>query len=117
MTTTITITIILLAFLLGVTTITAIRRYYLVNKLRGQNDSLRASINRHIAAANDSAARYTIRNRISFADDAVNSEWLVCRTSTQDGHSISSCIKTFSDPDPEFNRRQAEELVDHLNEK
>ena len=113
---TTTLTIILLAFLLGVTTITAIRRYYLVNELRGKIESLRASINRHVAATNDIAARYTIRHRISFADDAVNSEWLVCRTSIQDGHTISTCIKTFRDPDPEFNRRQAEELADHLNE-
>ena len=34
-----------------------------------------------------------------------------------DGYEHTTIIKVFSDDDPDFNRREAEELVDKLNEK
>lgn len=32
-------------------------------------------------------------------------------------YALRSCVKVFTDPDQEFNRREAEELIEKLNEK
>lgn len=41
----------------------------------------------------------------------------VIREATIDGHNFTTLIKVFTDEDPDFNLREAEDLAKHLNEK
>lgn len=114
MTTVTTISIILtavLAFLLG-------RSMYISSRRATLISNQKAKINRYRLAADDLHPLYTVR-RIDADDSAheYNGVWAVCRTSCQDGYIHNSCIKIFTDEDDEFNKNEAVELCDKLNEK
>lgn len=72
---------------------------------------LNADINRHFAATLHPRATYmaTTNETCGFA--------YVTREVTIDGHNFTTLIKVFTDEDPDFNRREAEDLAKHLNEK
>lgn len=72
---------------------------------------LNADINRHFATTLHPRATYmaTTNETCGFA--------YVIREATIDGHNFTTLIKVFTDEDPDFNRREAEDLAKHLNEK
>lgn len=72
---------------------------------------LNADINRHFAATLHPWATYmvTTNETCGFA--------YVIREATIDGHNFTTLIKVFTDEDPDFNLREAEDLAKHLNEK
>lgn len=114
MTTVTTISIILtavLAFLFG-------RCMYISSRRATRISNQKAEINRYRLAADDLHPLYTVR-RIDADDSAheYNGVWAVCRTSWQDGYIHNSCIKIFTDEDDEFNKNEAVELCEKLNEK
>lgn len=81
-------------------------------------NNLKAKVKRYRMAADDLRPIYTVR-RIDAEDNAheYNGVWAVCRTSCQDGFLHNCCIKIFTDEDDEFNKNEADELCDKLNEK
>ena len=72
---------------------------------------LNADINRHLAATLHPRATYiaTTNETCGFA--------YVTREVTIDGHNFTTLIKVFTDEDPNYNLREAEDLAKHLNEK
>lgn len=78
-------------------------------RLVKQNEWQLASLKRYVKAAHSTKAEYSIN------------EWSaplsVIRTITEDGYIHQTVIKCFTDPDEDFNRLCAEELVEKLNEK
>lgn len=68
------------------------------------------TIDRYIRADNDTAPMYTVE---TVTDGRI---W-VCRNSMVDNHLHKTGIKLFTDPDEDFNRREAAELMEKLNEK
>lgn len=116
--TTTTITFIALSALLLVTAFSLGRTAYISRRRFKQNRQLRAKINRYRMAANDLRPLYTVR-RIDAADPEheYNGVWAVCRNSWPEGHIHNSCIKIFTDEDDEFNKSEAEELCEKLNER
>lgn len=78
-------------------------------RLVRQNKELLASLKRYVEADHSLKAKYIIN------------EWStplsVIRTITVDGYIHQTVIKCFTDPDQDYNRLCAEELVEKLNEK
>lgn len=97
------LTISLIAFAL-ILAVVVNRRH--LKKIKAQDEK----ICRYIKAFNDTNATYTVATTI---DGRVG----VCRNSVINGYWHRTVIKLFADPDQDFNRREAEELVEHLNEK
>lgn len=115
---TTTITIIVLSALLLVAAFFLGRVAYISGHRATTICNLNSKIKRYRMAADDLQPIYTVR-RIDAEDEAheYNGVWAVCRTSCQDGFLHNSCIKIFTDEDDEFNKNEAEELCDKLNEK
>ena len=67
-------------------------------------------IGRYVRADNDTAPTYMV---VATKDGHIG----VCRNSTIDGFLHRTVIKIFTDPDQEFNQREAEELVEKLQEE
>lgn len=78
----------------------------LVAKIKEQ----KKMIDRYVKADNDISPTYFVATT---KDEHIG----VCRYSTVDGYIHKTCIKLFTDPDQDFNCRQAEELVEKLREK
>lgn len=78
-------------------------------RLVKQNKESLASLKRYVEADHSTKAEYSIN------------EWSkplsVIRTITVDGYIHQTVIKCFADPDQDYNRLCAEELVEILNEK
>ena len=115
---TTTITIIVLSALLLVAVFFLGRVAYISGRRATTICNLKSKIKRYRMAADDLQPIYTVR-RIDAEDKAheYNGVWAVCRTSCQDGFIHNSCIKIFTDEDDEFNKNEADELCDKLNEK
>lgn len=113
-----TITIIVLSALLLVAVFFLGRVAYISERRYATISNLKSKINRYRMAADDLRPTYSVR-RIEAEDDAheYNGVWAVCRTSCQNGFIHNSCIKIFTDEDDEFNKNEAAELCDKLNEK
>ena len=107
----ITLSALLLAscFLLGRVGMLSDSRY---NKIR----SLNAKIDRYRQADIDVSPLYAVSRMITDNPD-YNNRWAVCRLSMQNGHIHHTLIKAFTDEDEDFNKREADELCDKLNEK
>lgn len=116
--TTTTITIIVLSSLLLVAVFFLGRVGYISERRAEYISRLKAKVNRYRIAADDVHPIYTVR-RIDAEDSAheYNGVWAVCRTSWQDGYYHSLCVKIFTDEDDEFNKNEAEELCEKLNER
>lgn len=113
------ITSIVLAFALGVAAMVAALHYHKAKSLRADNRSLRAKVDRYRAADRDHKGAYDIV-RVDPSEDVAPEiwcEWAVVRRTIIGGYMHSAIIKAFTDEDDDFNRRQAEELVEKLNEK
>ena len=67
-------------------------------------------IGRYVRADNDTAPTY-------MAVDTKDGHIGVCRYSMVDGFLHRTAIKIFADPDQEFNQREAEELLEKLQEE
>ena len=113
-----TITIIVLSALLLVATFVLGRVAYISGRRSATIGNLKSKIKRYRMAADDVHPIYSVR-RIDAIDEAheYNGTWAVCRTSCQEGFLHNSCIKIFTDEDDEFNKNEAEELCEKLNEK
>lgn len=113
-----TTTIIILSAVLLVSVFFLGRVAYISERRMNTIANLKAKINRYRMAADDLHPLYTVR-RIDANDPAheYNNVWAVCRTSWQDGYIHNACIKIFTDEDDEFNKNEAEELCEKLNEK
>lgn len=78
-------------------------------RLARQNKELLASLKRYVEADHSLKAKYIIN------------DWSrplsVIRMITVDGYIHQTVIKCFNDPDQDYNRLCAEELVEKLNEK
>lgn len=79
-------------------------------RLVKQNKELLKKVERYIEAGNDTNATYTVSTTV---DGRIG----VCRNSIVGGYWHRTVIKLFSDPDQDYNRLCAEELVEKLNEK
>lgn len=115
---TTTITIIVLSALLLVAVFFLGRVAYISGRRYATICNLKSKIKRYRMAADDIRPFYTVR-RIDAEDKEheYNGVWAVCRTSCQDGFLHNSCIKVFTDEDDDFNKNEAEELCEKLNEK
>lgn len=76
------------------------------NTIRFQQET----IDRYVEADKTDCATYKV---MTTTDGVVG----VCRYCWIGGYIHMTCIKLFKDPDEEFNQREAEELVEKLNEK
>lgn len=109
----ITLSVLLLAsvFLLGRVGMLSSSRY---NKIRALN----AKLQRYHDADIDASAIYAVRKMITDNPDShYNNRWAVCRVSIQDGYIHHTLIKAFTDEDEDFNKLEADELCEKLNEK
>lgn len=79
-------------------------------RLVKQNKELKEKIDRYIKADNCTTPSY-------FVNKTTDGRIGVERSCLIDGYIHSTVIKLFTDPDQDFNRREAEELVEKLNEK
>lgn len=115
---TTTITIIVLSALLLIAAFLLGRVAYISDHRSAIIGNLKSKIKRYRMAADDIHPVYSVR-RIDALDEAheYNGAWAVCRTSYQGGDIHQSCIKIFTDEDDEFNKNEADELCDKLNEK
>lgn len=115
---TTTITIIALSAILLVSVFFLGRVAYISGRRLNTIANLKAKINRYRLASDDVHPLYTVR-RIDANDPAheYNGVWAVCRTSLQNGYIHNTCIKIFTDEDDEFNKNEAEELCEKLNER
>lgn len=83
------------------------------------HDSLIKDIDEYVDAQNDCEPEYYI-SRISCNwddDHPYQGRLAIRRTSIQNGKLYSTCVKVFTDDDEDYNRRQAEELLEKLREK
>lgn len=86
----------------------------LTNRLR----VLEANQQEAQAAAHSSRATYkTLFHVQDSGGYEISSEWLVVREVCLYGRTYNTLIKAFTDEDDDFNRREAEELAEKLNEK
>lgn len=113
-----TITIIALSVLLLVAVFLLGRTAYISGRRLTTIHNLKSKVRRYRMAADDVHPIYSVC-RINAEDDAheYNGTWAVCRTSYVDGVMHHSCVKIFTDEDDEFNKNEADELCDKLNEK
>lgn len=82
------------------------RNRKLARKIKKQEEI----IERYIKADDDTEPTYVVAT-------TMDGRFGVCRNSTIDGFLHITVIKIFTDPDQDFNRREAEELVEILNSK
>ena len=115
-----TITAIVLAFFLGFAVMVALRHACIAGKLRTKNTNLRNALGRYKEADCDEKATYTVK-RIDTLNENINpeiwGEWAVVRVTIVNGYIHHTLIKVFTDEDDEFNKNEADELCDKLNEK
>lgn len=111
-------TLAILAFCLGavVIVVAMIRHYYDAWHIQKKYNAVCAKLKRYKAANRDCNADYSVRRIECLEGHEHNERWAVCRTSIQDGYMYHTCIKVFTDEDDEFNHREAQELVDKINE-
>lgn len=82
------------------------RNRELVAEIKEQKEKIAA----YQASAKDTKADY-------FVGLIDNKDICVYRHTINGRYAFRQCIKVFTDPDQDFNRREAEELVEKLNEK
>lgn len=113
-----TVIIIILSAILLVAVFFLGRVAYISERRSTTIRNLKEKIKRYRMAADDLQPTYIVR-RIDAEDNAheFNGVWAVCRISCQNGFIHNSCIKIFTDEDDEFNKNEADELCDKLNEK
>lgn len=80
-------------------------------RLKKQLREIEEELDRRITAKFSSKAKYNVHR--TFDGEAM----MVERAVDVDNHRYTTLIKLFNDPDPDFNRREAEDLAKHLNEK
>lgn len=111
-------TLAILAFCLGavVIVVAMMRQYYDAWHIQKKYNAVCTKLKRYKAANRDCNAYYSVRRIECLEGHEHNGRWAVCRTSIQDGYMYHTCIKVFTDEDDEFNHREAQELVDKINE-
>lgn len=115
--TTLTTISIMLALLLGVATVIAMRHYAIADNLRKKNKALKENVSEYREAENYTTPYYTVR-RIDKPGHEFFGCWAVvrcCVVGSCDLH--KTCIKVFTNEDDDFNKRKADELCEKLNER
>lgn len=111
---------IILAFLLGVAIMVSALHYRNFKRANRRMKELCKKVQRYREADCDETAFYCVK-RLEPYNDNLNpelwGEWSVIRVTTIDGYMHHTLIKVFTDDDDDFNKREAEELCDKLNEK
>ena len=108
---------IILAFLLGVAIMVSALHYRNYKRACGRKAVLEREVKRLRLAHDYPEPVYQVQGVLDFSTDPISGHCSVVRLSNVDGHIYETLIKTFKDEDAWFNKREAEELCDKLNEK
>lgn len=110
---------IILALFLGAAIVIALRHHNIATQLRIKIKVQDERIKSYQEANADISAYYSVKQVCTEVPEykKYNGYWGVCRYTSKGGCIIFTTIKVFTDEDNEFNKREAEELCDKLNEK